>query len=159
MLVPGRDHVGVGVGAMVADHDFRFFLARRGPAVRNEIGMWEFPGGAVEFGERLEDGILREFREEYGLRIEVFDLLGVFDHILPDDAQHWISITYLARHVAGTPTILEPAMCAEIGWFPLDALPSPLSRITSANVEKYRIDRARRDDFRQWVEGGGHVER
>jgi 8-oxo-dGTP diphosphatase len=154
MLIPGRDYIGVGVGAMVAAPSARFFLARRGPAARNEAGAWEFPGGTVEFGELLADTVVREFREEYGMRIEVFGFLGVFDHIIPAERQHWVSATYLARHVSGSPAILEPDKCAEIGWFSLDDLPSPLSLVTASNVEQYRKDAGRWDVFREWVNGG-----
>jgi 8-oxo-dGTP diphosphatase len=153
MPVTGRDHIGVGVGAMVADRAGRFFLAQRGLATRNEAGTWEFPGGRVHFGERMENSIVREFQEEYGIRIELFGQLAAFDHILPAEAQHWVSVTYLARLAAGTPAILEPAKCAEIGWFALDALPSPLSQITLDNVEKYRSDGIRWDNFREWLGG------
>lgn len=138
MGVPGHDHIGVGVGAMVSDGAGRLFLARRGQAARNEAGSWEFPGGAVGFGELMEDAVVREFAEEYGMRIEVTGQLGAFDHLLPDEGQHWVSVTYLARHVAGEPQIAEPAKCSAIGWFRLDELPSPLSRITVANVAAYR---------------------
>jgi 8-oxo-dGTP diphosphatase len=138
MGVPGRDYIGVGVGAVVSDGAGRFFLARRGPAARNEVGSWEFPGGAVGFSENMEDAVVREFAEEYGMRIAPTGLLGAFDHILPDENQHWVSITYLARHVAGEPEIVEATKCSAIGWFRMDGLPSPLSKITIANVEAYR---------------------
>jgi ADP-ribose pyrophosphatase YjhB (NUDIX family) len=151
MLVPGHDYIGLGVGGMVLGHASRAFLARRGPGARNEVGAWEFPGGAVRFGERLEDSVTREFQEEYGMHIETFGLLGVFDHILPVEAQHWVSVTYLCRHAAGFPTILEPDNCTEVGWFSLDTLPSPLSQITIANVEKYNADGTQWDAFREWA--------
>jgi 8-oxo-dGTP diphosphatase len=138
---------------MVARPGSRFFLAQRGPAARNEAGAWEFPGGGLEFGERLENSVIREFREEYGMQIEVFALLGLFDHLLPDEHQHWVSATYLARHVSGEPVILEPDKCVAIGWFPLDSLPAPLSQVTSDNVNRYRDDGPRWNDFRDWVNG------
>ncbi len=62
----GIDTIGVGVGAIIVDEQDRLFLARRGPQAQNERGLWEFPGGAVEFGERLD----------------------VADHILPVEGQH-----------------------------------------------------------------------
>lgn len=151
--VPGRDYVGVGVGAMVAEPGPRFFLAKRGAAARNKAGTWEFPGGGLEFGERLEDSVVREFQEEYGMEIEVYGLLGVFDHLLPAEQQHWISATYLARHASGRPVILEPDKCVDFGWFSIDSLPSPLSEVTVANIEKYRSDGARWNDFRNWADG------
>lgn len=138
MTTPGRDYIGIGVGAMVFDDDGRVFLAQRGPRARNEVGAWEFPGGQVDFGEPLTDAIRREFREEYGMEIEPGKLLGLFDHILEAEHQHWISATYLARHRSGTPTIREPAKCTAIGWFPLSDLPEPLSQITTSNLTTYQ---------------------
>ncbi|MEE1754582.1 NUDIX domain-containing protein [Streptomyces sp. SP18CS02] len=135
---PGRHCVGVGVGALVFDGDGRVFMARRGAEARNEPGTWEFPGGGVDFGERLEDAIRREYREEYGIGIAVTGFLGVFDHILPAERQHWVSVTYLARHTEGVPEIHEPRKCTAIGWFDPGALPEPLSQISRENAARFR---------------------
>lgn len=137
-MEPGRDYIGVGVGAVVSDVSGRFFLALRGPAARNEAGTWEFPGGTVAYGELLKDAVRREFTEEYGMTIEVTGQLGAFDHVLVGERQHWVSITYLARHSGGEPSIREPDKCSKIGWFAPDALPAPLSVITLANLRRLR---------------------
>lgn len=134
----GVDYIGVGVGAMVFNENGEVFLSQRGPKAKNERGCWEFPGGSVEYGERLADTIIREFMEEYDMTIELTELLAVDDHILPDEGQHWISPTYLARHIDGEPCIMEPDKCTGIGWFSLDNLPSPLSVITQMNVATYQ---------------------
>lgn len=134
MVRIGFDVIGVGVGAMVFNDRGQVFLSQRGPKAKNERGTWEFPGGGVNFGETLADAIRREFLEEYGMVIEVEALLGVDDHILPDEGQHWVSPTFIARHVSGEPRIMEPEKCAAIGWFALESLPTPLSVITQANV-------------------------
>jgi 8-oxo-dGTP diphosphatase len=136
-VIPGRDYIGIGVGAMVFDNDRRVFLSRRGPVARNERGTWEFPGGMVEFGERLEEALLRELYEEYGIRIRLNRLLGVFDHLVPAERQHWVSVTFIARHVSGTAKIREPDRCSEIGWFAIESLPAPLSLITQQNFRAY----------------------
>lgn len=137
-MIAGRDYIGVGVGAMVFNEEGKVFLAKRGPKAKNERGCWEFPGGSVEFGELLEQAIVREFREEYGMEIEITELLCISDHILADEKQHWISPTFIARHVRGAPRIVEPGKCVEIGWFPLDALPQPLSEVTQNDLRHYR---------------------
>jgi len=62
----GIDYIGVGVGAIITDNQGRLFLARRGPESKNERGLWEFPGGSVEFGETMADALRREMREEFG---------------------------------------------------------------------------------------------
>ncbi|MBZ0301861.1 MAG: NUDIX domain-containing protein [Anaerolineae bacterium] len=138
MVRIGFDVIGVGVGAMVFNDQGQVFLSQRGPTAKNERGTWEFPGGSVEFGEKLTDAIQREFLEEYGMSIAIDELLGVEDHILPDEGQHWVSPTYLAHHVSGEPRILEPGKCSAIGWFALDALPTPLSVITQQDVRAYQ---------------------
>jgi 8-oxo-dGTP diphosphatase len=134
---PGKDYIGVGVGAIVRDAHGRLLLARRGPAARNEVGAWEFPGGMVTFGETLVNAIQRELLEEYGIEIRITGLLGVFDHILPDEHQHWVSATYLAEHVSGEASVIEPDKCTGVGWYDLTALPQPLSRISQQNLHLY----------------------
>ena len=133
----GLDYIGVGVGALIVDETGRVFLARRGPQARNERGLWEFPGGSVEFGERLADALKREMLEEYGVEIAVDELLDVVDHILPDEGQHWVSRTFICSIVSGEPAIREPDKCAEIGWFAPEAVPGDLTQITRRNLEHY----------------------
>jgi 8-oxo-dGTP diphosphatase len=137
MKQAGKDYIGVGVGAIVLNDDGEVFLAQRGELANNERGTWEFPGGSVDYGERLADAVQREFLEEYGMVIEVGELLAVDDHILPEEGQHWVSPTYLAKHISGTPEIKEAGKCSAIGWFKLDALPEPLSQITQSNLRDY----------------------
>jgi mutator protein MutT len=128
----------VGVGAIIVDDDGRVFLAKRGPKAKNERGLWEFPGGSVEFGETLRDALAREIREEYGVTIEVGDLLTVTDHILPEENQHWVSPSYICRVIEGEPAILEPEKCSAIGWFALDEIPDALTKVTQHDLVLYR---------------------
>lgn len=137
MIKAGRDYIGVGVGAMIFNGQGQVFLSQRGHRAGNERGTWEFPGGRVEFGERLVDAIQREFMEEYGMTITIERLLTVDDHILPDEGQHWVSPTFIGSHIDGQPCILEPDKCSAIGWFALDDLPAPLSQITQSDLVAY----------------------
>jgi mutator protein MutT len=133
----GIDYIGVGVGAILVDADGCLFLARRGPLAKNERGLWEFPGGSVEYGETLAGALRREMREEFGIEIAVGDLLDVVDHILPEEGQHWVSPTYLCTIVSGVPRILEPGKCSEIGWFRPEDMPEDLTVITRENLRHY----------------------
>jgi mutator protein MutT len=133
----GVDYIGVGVGAIIVDDQGRLFLSLRGPNARDERGLWEFPGGSVEFGERLADALRREILEEYGLRIEVGALLDVVDHLLPGEGQHWVSPSYLCRVLSGTAEIREPEKCSAIGWFAPEEMPENLTSISRANLENY----------------------
>jgi len=81
--------------------------------------------------------LCREMQEEYGIELEVGELLDVVDHILPEEGQHWVSPTYLCRIRSGVPRILEPEKCAEIGWFRLEDIPVQLTQITRYNLDHY----------------------
>lgn len=128
----GIDYIGVGVGAVILNAQTQVFLARRGEKAKNERGLWECPGGSVEFGETLAAALRREMLEEYGVEIEVGELLDVVDHILPAEGQHWVSPSFLCRIISGTPRIREPEKCSQIGWFSLDALPE---NVTLASID------------------------
>lgn len=88
----------VGVGAVVVDGG-RALVVRR--ATEPLKGQWSIPGGMLELGEKLREGIVREVREETGLEVEVFDVLDVFDSIFPDrdgrTQYHYVLIDFLCR--------------------------------------------------------------
>ena len=133
----GVDYIGVGVGAIITDSQGRLFLARRGLKAKNERGLWEFPGGSVEFGETMAAALRQEMREEFGIEIVIGKLLDVVDHILKEEGQHWISPTFLCTLAAGEPNIREPEKCAEIGWFHPDAIPQELTQVSRENLRHY----------------------
>ncbi|HTO41198.1 MAG TPA: NUDIX domain-containing protein, partial [Rhizomicrobium sp.] len=55
----------VGACALI-DPDGRVLIAQR-PAGKSMAGLWEFPGGKIEKGERPEDTVIRELEEELGI--------------------------------------------------------------------------------------------
>jgi 8-oxo-dGTP diphosphatase len=133
----GIDYIGVGVGALIINELGQVLLSQRGPQARNERGLWEFPGGAVEFGETLAHALQREIYEEFGIEIAVGELLDVVDHILPEEGQHWVSPTFLCHITTGIPVIREPGKCSQVGWFAPADLPSNLTMISKKNLEHY----------------------
>jgi mutator protein MutT len=135
----GIDFIGVSVGAMIFNENNELFLSKRSQKCKNEKGCWEIPGGGVDFGEKLADAIKREMKEEYGVEIEIIKQFPAEDHIIPNENQHWVATTFLAKFKPGNkPRIMEPEKCDEIGWFSLDTLPSPLSIITKLDVVNYK---------------------
>jgi mutator protein MutT len=135
-MKPGIDYIGVAVGAMIFNGKRELFLTKRGKKATNERGCWEVPGGKINFGETLQEAIKREMKEEYGVDIEVTEQLPAADHLIPDEKQHWVPTTFLAKIKKGQkPKIMEPQKCDAIGWFTLDKLPQPLSIITKIDLE------------------------
>lgn len=113
----GVDYVGVGVGAVIFNNEGKIFLSLRGDKAQNDRDKWECPGGTVQFGETLKETIVREMREEFGVDIEAIEQLETVDHLIPQDKQHWIAISFLCKITKGTPKILEPHKCKKVGWF------------------------------------------
>src|SRR3954471_9846484 len=52
----------------LVDADGRVLLTER-PAGKSMAGLWEFPGGKIEAGERPEDTLIRELNEELGIGV------------------------------------------------------------------------------------------
>lgn len=94
----------MGVGAVVI-HEDRVLLVRRGKEPMR--GRWLVPGGTVEWGETLEEAVVREVREETGLTVRPREMVAVLDRIQrEDDARvlyHFVIVDYLCDWVEGTP--------------------------------------------------------
>ena len=92
----------IGVGAVIIRED-RVLLVRR--ATEPLKGEWSVPGGVLELGEKLRDGIRREVLEETGLEVEPGDVLDVFDSIFRDEQgrtqYHYVLIDYRCRLLLG----------------------------------------------------------
>lgn len=123
----GVDFVGVGVGVMVRNGKGLFLLGLRTENAKNEPGKWTFPGGEVEFGEKVFDCAKREALEEAGVEVEPLRLVKVIDHIIPDEKQHWVNPIVEARLVSGEPKPMEPHKMSEWKWFSLEELPENIT--------------------------------
>ena len=92
----------IGVGAVIVE-GARVLLVRR--ATEPLKGEWSVPGGMLELGEKLHEGVRREALEETGLVIEPGEVLDVFDSIFTDEQgrtrYHYVLIDFLCRRVSG----------------------------------------------------------
>lgn len=104
-----------------------------------EVGCWSIPGGAVEYGETVEEAIIREFGEETGLADCTARFIGYTDYILPSENAHWCSL-FFAMHSCNTEWAVnrEPDKHEKIGWFAWDDLPENLSQNTQRALNIYR---------------------
>jgi len=89
-----RDGVGQPVpgAAVVCLHQDRVLLVQRGR--EPNLGRWSFPGGRIEPGETARAAAFRETLEETGLRVQVLDVVDVYDAIFPPF--HYCVTDYLA---------------------------------------------------------------
>jgi ADP-ribose pyrophosphatase YjhB (NUDIX family) len=122
----------VGCGAAIL-RDGQLLLVQR--LREPEANHWGLPGGKVDWGEPTRDTCAREIAEELGLTITPGRLLCLADTIDLGDGQHWVAPVYLVEDSVGEPVVLEPDKLGGCGWFPLDALPSPLTSATVAAVK------------------------
>jgi ADP-ribose pyrophosphatase YjhB (NUDIX family) len=83
-------------------------------------GEWSLPGGRLELGESLTDGVAREVREETGLEVEVGAVVDVFDRVHRDEAgrirYHFVIVDFLCRPRGGTLAAGDDA--ADARWVP-----------------------------------------
>lgn len=109
MSTDGKPTIFVGVGAVIEDDIGRILLVKHKPE-RGGFwqGKWICPGGELEYGEVIEDGIKREVREETQLEIKLVRPLLPFDRIVWSKGKvtlHVIYLDYLARATGG---VLKP---------------------------------------------------
>jgi 8-oxo-dGTP diphosphatase len=62
---------------------------------------WALPGGFVEYGETVEDAVIREAKEETGLDIRIEKLSGVYSDPNRDPRGHSVSVCFLCKAVGG----------------------------------------------------------
>lgn len=91
-----------GVGGVVIDGD-RVLLVKRAHPPRQ--GEWSLPGGLLQLGESLVDGVRREVLEETGIVVDVGPLVEVFDRVHHDGhgrvRYHFVIADYLCRPTGG----------------------------------------------------------
>ncbi len=101
----------VGIGGVIIDQG-RTLLIRRGSEPL--LGEWSIPGGTLELGESLEEGVARELREETGIEVRVLELIEVFDRVYLGDGStkaapkprprfHFVIADYLCERISGEP--------------------------------------------------------
>ncbi len=126
----------VGVGAIILERD-RVLMAQRGKQPLK--GWWSLPGGLLEIGEALTDGLRREVREETGLEVRPLGVLEVFERIMRDAAgapeYHYVLIDYICRAAGGTLRAGDDVCAVE--WVRRrDMARLPITEGTPAVIEK-----------------------
>jgi 8-oxo-dGTP diphosphatase len=96
----------------LVDADGRVLIARR-PEGRPMAGLWEFPGGKVEDGERPEETLIRELKEELGIDVTEACLAPLTFASHAYETFHLLMPLYVCRRWDGTVTAREGQ---ELAW-------------------------------------------
>jgi 8-oxo-dGTP diphosphatase len=112
------------VAAALVDVDGRVLIARR-PEGKALAGLWEFPGGKVEPGERPEAALIRELNEELGIDVQEACLAPFVFASHAYDSFHLVMPLYLCRRWSGLVVAREHAALAWVRPNALSDYPMP----------------------------------
>jgi 8-oxo-dGTP diphosphatase len=113
------NHPVVGVGAVLI-HNGKILIEKR----KNELGRgkWSIPGGLVELGEKAEETVIREVKEETNLAVSRPHLVDVVENVETDETgdvrYHYVIIDYFAKIESGLLRAASDA--AELKWVTFD---------------------------------------
>jgi len=96
----------------LVDADGRVLIARR-PEGKSMAGLWEFPGGKIEEGERPEDALIRELREELGIEVTNSCLAPLTFTSFTYESFHLLMPLFVCRRWSGT---VEPREGQQLAW-------------------------------------------
>ncbi len=124
----GIDHIGVGCVALVHDGNGNLLLQKRGQQARDEHGAWDLCGGAIEFGDTIEETLRKELFEELCVEPADMEFLVAYDahRVQSGINTHWVQIVYSVKVDPDKVKIGEPHKISELGWFTSKTLPKPL---------------------------------
>lgn len=117
-------------------NDNRVLLVQEGKQA--SLGLWNLPGGHLEFGETLQEGAAREVREETGLEVSLSGLIGAYTSIRMEDehaASHGLRVVFSSRFERGTPEAGDQIL--NVKWVELDELAQiPDAELLSPHILK-----------------------
>lgn len=107
------------VDAIIEMEDKRIVLIRR----KNQPYGWAIPGGYVDYGETLEEAVIREAKEETSLDIELIRQFHAYSDPSRDPRQHNISVVFIAK---ASGDMRADSDAEDIGLFGKESLPEDI---------------------------------
>jgi len=112
------------VAAALVDGKGRVLLQQRPPGLPM-AGLWEFPGGKIEHGERPEEALLRELEEELGIATDAASLAPATFASADLGERHLLLLLYICRAWHGEPAALHASALKWVRPQDMRALPMP----------------------------------
>jgi len=136
----GVDYIGVSVPFYCHDDRGNFLLHKRSDKCRDEKGVWDFGGGQLNFGETIEEGVLREVKEEYGVKGTIEKQLPAHSLLRSENGtmSHWLIISSIVRVDREKVKNNDLEKIDEIGWFNLGNFPQLLHSGAILTLKKYK---------------------
>src|SRR5688572_17821576 len=126
--------IKVGVGLLVVKDGKVLWGKRKGSFGE---GLYGGVGGHVEYGETVEQAILRELAEECGITVKNLRVLCVSD-FLTHSPKHYVDIGFVAEWESGEPQVLEPEKCEGWEWRDMHDLPERIFAPMAGYIEAYK---------------------
>ncbi len=135
--------IRVSISAMCHDGNGKLLMQRRSKGARDEHERWDGGGGGLKFGERVDEGAVREILEEYGAHAKEVVFMGYRDvhRIQEGRPTHWVSFDFKILVDPKEVVIGEPHKCDEIRWLTveeIDNFPEPTHSMFPAFWNKNR---------------------
>jgi 8-oxo-dGTP diphosphatase len=112
------------VAVALVDRDGRVLVSER-PAGKQLAGLWEFPGGKIDRGERPEQTLIRELREEIGINVQEACLAPLTFASYQYDDFHLLMPLYICRRWEGEVVAREGQKLAWVRANKLRGYPMP----------------------------------
>lgn len=106
-----------------------------GKRIKTGSGMFNSPGGHLDFGESFTDCAIRETREEADIEISNVSFVCLNNVVGERYGGHYVVLTLRADWLSGEALNCEPERCEGWGWYNLDQLPSPLTPATENGLK------------------------
>ena len=135
MRIPEQQYPEPTVGSLIFNREGKVFLMQS----HKWRGKWVLPGGHIELGERMEDALRREVKEETNLDIRDIKFI-CFQEFIYDDRfwrrRHFIFFDYACRTDSTDVQLSDEA--EEFAWVTLEeALKMPIERYTEVVIREY----------------------
>ena len=114
----------------------KLFLPKRAESKKFLPGVYELPGGHIDFGEDIVEGLKREIQEEFGMQISVGDSFYAFTYSNEVKGSHSIEVIYFARFITSISEIkLNSEDHSEYGWFTEDEIKTKVVNINKKEAD------------------------